>query len=254
MSTCVFPDCGRPVVSGDLCVGHTKQRQRGRTLAPLRAAKPPTGCAGPSCDRMAVCGAFCRAHYRQSRTGKELTPVRPRQPRVGTCPAVGVDGEPCGRDVHSRGLCASHRRMQLRGEQLRPVIPRSADRVCDVDGCGRPHVARGFCDMHRYRHMRGLPLTGPVKLGGKASPKPIKANAPKAETRRRSLPVDDGMPPGWHRPTLRAARPAPEPTDRIDTLLRVPVLDPHTIQTARSKLIGWGAADLLDMLGLELAS
>ena len=27
----------------------------------------------------------------------------------------------------------------------------------------------------------------------------------------------------------------------------------HTIQTARSKLIGWGAADLLDMLGLDAA-
>ena len=59
---------------------------------------------------------------------------------------------------------------------------------------------------------------------------------------------------GPRKPTRSNPTSAPLDEDRIDVLLRPMPLTPETMQAARSKLIAWGAADLLDMLGLEQAS
>ena len=40
-ATCSFPECGRPVRCVGLCQTHSKQRNRGEVLRPIRRKKPP---------------------------------------------------------------------------------------------------------------------------------------------------------------------------------------------------------------------
>ena len=140
-----------------------------------------------------------------------------------TCPGPGADGQPCGRDVVGRGYCAAHCRQDRLGQPLKP-LRLVGQAVVKAQG----------------RKVRNGSTRGRTAPRSKPTPKP--------------RPVSN-LPDGWFKTTVR---PRPQPStetalERVDTLLRVPVLDPHTIQTARSKLIRWGAGDLLEMLGLDAA-
>lgn len=212
--------CPRPVRANGLCEAHRLQQRRGKPLAPIRPRR--TGCSVPGCDRPHAARGYCSTHYKhweQDKLGKTRRYTRKAVPKP--CPGPGPDGTLCGRDVIGRGYCPAHCRQDRLGQELKPLRM-----------VGQAVVkARG----------------GEIRNGatGPRKPRPSRAKA------RSTLPA------GWFapsKPTRSNPTSAPLDEDRIDVLLRPMPLTPETMQAARSKLIAWGAADLLDMLGLEQAS
>ena len=223
MTTCTGPGpdgtvCGRHAKYKGLCDTHRTQLRRGRPLTVPRPIREK--CTVDGCERDHLARGYCSGHYKQWSAGK-LGKTRTYSTDAKPCPGPGADGKPCGRDVVGRGLCQAHCRQARLGQPLQP-----------------------------------LRLVGQAVVKANGGTVRNKANGPAARKpkARKEPPQPSTLPEGWHKPTIRPRKPATEhPPERVDTLLRVPVLDPHTIQTARSKLIRWGAADLLDMLGLDAA-
>ena len=225
MTTCTGPGpdgtrCGRHAKYKGLCDTHRTQLRRGRPLTVPRPIREK--CTVDGCERDHLARGYCSGHYKQWRADS-LGKTRTYSTEAKPCPGPGADGKPCGRDVVGRGYCAAHCRQARLGQPLQPLRLVGQAVVKANGGVVRNGSTRG----------RTAPRS-------KQTPKPKPAS---------------NLPDGWHKPTVR---PRPKPStetalERVDTLLRVPVLDPHTIQTARSKLIRWGAADLLDMLGLDAA-
>ena len=226
MTTCTGPGpdgtvCGRHAKYTGLCDTHRKQLVRGRPLTPPRLFR--TTCTADGCTRAHMARGFCNAHYEQWRYGRlGVAPDPAVAPKP--CPGPGHGDEPCGRDVVGRGLCQAHCRQARLGQPLQP-LRLVGQAVVKAQG----------------RKVRNGSTRGRTAPRSKPTPKPKPAS---------------NLPDGWFKPSPKAAHPKPSTEtalERVDTLLRVPVLDPHTIQTARSKLIRWGADDLLDMLGLDAA-
>ena len=222
MTTCTGPGpdgtvCGRHAKYKGLCDTHRTQLRRGRPLTVPRPIREK--CTVDGCERDHLARGYCSGHYKQWSAGK-LGKTRTYSTDAKPCPGPGADGKPCGRDVVGRGYCAAHCRQDRLGQPLKP-----------------------------------LRLVGQAVVKANGGTVRNKANGPAPrKPKARKEPQPSNLPEGWHKPTIRPRKPATEQAiERVDTLLRVPVLDPHTIQTARSKLIGWGAADLLDMLGLDAA-
>ena len=224
MTTCTGPGpdgtvCGRHAKYKGLCDTHRTQLRRGRPLTVPRPIREK--CTVNGCERDHLARGYCSGHYKQWRAGS-LGKTRTYSTEAKPCPGPGADGKPCGRDVVGRGYCAAHCRQDRLGQPLQP-LRLVGQAVVKANG--------------------GKPSGRKPKPSGKAKPEPSGKAKP-----------ESGLPPGWHKPTVRPRRPATEhPLERVDTLLRVPVLDPHTTSTARAKLIRWGADDLLEMLGLDAA-
>ena len=211
--------CTRPVRANGLCEAHRLQQRRGKPLAPIRPRR--TGCTWPGCDRPHTARGYCSTHYKhweQDKLGKTRRYVRKQ---AKPCPGPGPDGTLCGRDVIGRGYCPAHCRQDRLGQELKP-LRMVGQAVVKANG-------------------------GTVRNGATGARKPRPSRAKAKST----------LPAGWFtpsKPTRSNPTSAPLDEDRIDVLLRPMPLTPETMQAARSKLIAWGAADLLDMLGLEQAS
>jgi hypothetical protein len=67
VTTCRVTDCGRPAVSGGLCHGHVKRRQRGQPLTPLGTAQGGVLGAKDPRDRLKdACFAYGEALEQES--------------------------------------------------------------------------------------------------------------------------------------------------------------------------------------------
>lgn len=73
---CTFPGCGRALLRQGLCAGHTRQRQRGIELKPLRGKAPKiVKCADPSCGRAAYARGYCPSHGKQAAKHGKTAPL-----------------------------------------------------------------------------------------------------------------------------------------------------------------------------------
>lgn len=258
MTTCNGPGpdgarCPRPVRANGLCEAHRLQQRRGKPLAPIKPRR--TGCSVDGCDMPHAARGYCSTHYKhweQDKLGKTRRYTRKAAPKP--CPGPGPNGTLCGRDVTGRGYCPAHCRQDRLGQRLTPVrmvgqavvkarggeIRNGSPRVTECAECGGgPIHGKGLCVNCYQRQWRATAPAKPRK------PRPSRAKAKST------------LPAGWFtpsKPTRSNPTSAPLDEDRIDVLLRPMPLTPETIQAARSKLIRWGAGDLLDMLGLEQAS
>lgn len=119
MKICVFPECGRPIMSRDLCQTHYQQQRRGEELRPIKKQNRVLAgqCRGPECDSYARYSGLCWAHKRQQDKGQDLYPLWSTKNRVRqTCSFEG-----CVNLSNVRGLCLSHSRQLKRTGELRPI-------------------------------------------------------------------------------------------------------------------------------------
>lgn len=125
MTTCTFPDCGRPKHARDLCQTHTKQLSRGKPLTPIGSyakRNSHSGCSFPDCDRPHRAKGLCSSHYDAQNMGRplralpSLDDMPTRQSREGTC-----DGPNCDRPIDYRRLCSAHAKQRSRGVPLTTI-------------------------------------------------------------------------------------------------------------------------------------
>ena len=105
-----------------------------------------------------------------------------------------------------------------------------------------------MCGRHYQRWRR----YGSTDLPPRREPAP----KPKAAPKRKRKPADDGMPPGWLKPSPRSSeRIATNPVERIDTLLPLESTSMAIVRqhapAVRRILARHNALDLAEMLGVS---
>ena len=155
-----------------------------------------------------------------------------------TCSTPG-----CTSAHHARGLCSVCYRRALRAGIL-PVATRSANKgkTCCADGCDNPATLKLMCKPHYEQHRR-RGITGPLRIG----------RPPKTKRARREK-ADDGMPPGWHKPSKTPRREALNPTTERGAVMPLLTdsqaeIDRHAPAVLRL-LKRRDALDLAEMLGV----
>lgn len=215
-----------------------------------------TTCNGPGpdgtlCHRPRKSKGLCDTHRKQQARGHELTVIQ--EIRTGCI----VEG--CAREHRARGYCHAHYQSIVKGGKpsltFKPCVGPGPDGTL----CGREATGRGYCPAHARQDRLGQELK-PLRMVGQAVVKArggeIRNGSNGPRKPRPSRAKKSSLPPGWFtpsKPTRSNPTSAPLDEDRIDVLLRPQPLTPETMQAARSKLIAWGASDLLEMLGLDAA-
>ena len=92
---CRIPNCGRPIVSRNMCDPHYKRWRAGKDLyKPIREARAPkTGCCSiPGCKKPDKSRGLCSAHYARKNLGwpdEYVGKVPVRKPGAGSLTAKG---------------------------------------------------------------------------------------------------------------------------------------------------------------------